>query len=326
MVKGKTKMSTYRYRDAAGDINIAAKNLTADTATIADLEMNTFTVKAFESISSQGMHLQWSKNTDGAGYIINQQGVGPGGVRIGQSTTGNVFTSFMEIVTNPTFPSIGIPIGRLDVTGTAGNGNIPTQGFSAVTTSLGCTLYVASAPGGNAIIDFLESGAVFGRVAYNPADNSMSMSSLAGGPCYVGGQFIGVPPVVPVNFVGNIDIDGAAPIARGTALVLRKETTANWVTGPKVFLGLDIGHYIIGWAAFLDGALITNDYAVQILVDGVVLDTIETNVLINGSVFFSSTFPVDITVTNTLVRLNTSSGDSIAPNACKFNMYAQRIA
>lgn len=326
MVKGKTKMSTYRYRDAAGDINIAAKNLTADTATIADLEMNTFTVKAFEPVSSQGLHLQWSKNGDGAGYIINQQGGGAGGLRIGQSTTGNVFTPFLEIMTNLTFPAIGIPVGRLDVTGTAGNGNIPTQGFSAVTTALGCTLYVACAPGGNAIIDFVETGAVFGRVGYNPTDNSMSMTALAGGPVLVGGQFIGPIPVVPVNFVGHIDIDGAAPIVKGTASILRKQTTGGWVTGAKVFISLPIGHYIIGWAAFLDGALIPNAYAVQVLVDGHDLDTVEMNVLINESAFFSSTFPVDITVDNTLVRLNTTSGDSIPANTCKFNMYAQRIA
>lgn len=320
-------MSTYRYRDAAGEINIAAKSLTADTAIIADLEMNTITVKAFEPVNSQGLHIQWSKNADGAGYIINQQGAGAGGLRIGQSTTGNVFTPFLEIMTNTTFPAIGIPVGRLDVTGVAGNGNIPTQGFSAVATTTGCTLYVACALGGNAIIDFLESGAVFGRVGYNPVDNSMSMTALAGGSVLVGGQFIGVIPLVPVNFVGNIDIDSAPPIAKGTALVLRKETAAvNWVTGEKVFIGLDIGHYIIGWSAFLDGALITNDYAVNILVDGAALDIIETNVLIDKSAFFSSTFPVDITVANTIVRLNTSSGDSIAANGCKFNMYAQRIA
>ena len=80
-------MSTYRYRAIDGNIDIAARNLTAD-----DFSTNTISVDNDEPIATQGLHLQWNRDGLGRGYILNQEGGGSGGVVIGESTQGNVVT------------------------------------------------------------------------------------------------------------------------------------------------------------------------------------------------------------------------------------------
>jgi hypothetical protein len=48
-----------------------------------------------DAIDFQGLHLQWNRNGLGRSYILNQLGLGSGGIVFGKSTTGDVITEQM---------------------------------------------------------------------------------------------------------------------------------------------------------------------------------------------------------------------------------------
>ena len=61
---------------------------TGEIASVADLRVQYFT-----SIAAQGAYLQWNRNTnDGATWLVNQKGVGSGGINLGEATASNAFT------------------------------------------------------------------------------------------------------------------------------------------------------------------------------------------------------------------------------------------
>ena len=74
---------------AAGAVNITGTfTATGEIASVADLRAQYFT-----SIAAQGAYLQWNRNTnDGATWLVNQKGVGSGGINLGEATASNAFT------------------------------------------------------------------------------------------------------------------------------------------------------------------------------------------------------------------------------------------
>ena len=137
------------------------------------------------------------------------------------------------------------------------------------------------------------------------------------------GQFAGTVPVKNNTLLGG-KIGTSATV--GTARVFRTETTGSWGVGPKVFLSLGKGHWLVGWSANCVGGDVgaADNYGVQFLVDAVIIDTRVMTLPIAGSGALSGSTPVDITVDATLVRLNATEGVTTA-SSNTFQIYAIRI-
>lgn len=87
---------------------------------------NSFQARGPQSTHSQGAHLQWNKTGgDGASWLLNQRGVGLGGIIFGEVSTANTVTERMRIDGSGNV-GIGLntPTERLDV---AGNVKIRTN-------------------------------------------------------------------------------------------------------------------------------------------------------------------------------------------------------
>ncbi len=87
-----------------------------------NLAANTVLAYANVPTHSQGAYLEWNKNPgEGATYLLNQRGGGPGGIIFGEVTTANAITEGMRLT-----PSGNLGIGnqtpglRLEVNGSAG--------------------------------------------------------------------------------------------------------------------------------------------------------------------------------------------------------------
>ncbi|MDR3502858.1 MAG: tail fiber domain-containing protein [Legionella sp.] len=121
--------------------NVAlAQNLTVigNTSVTGNLSASGFTYStgglgsfSFASITSQGAYLYWNKGGEGGTWLINQKGVGTGGVYLGESTTSNVVTqsaffspSSANINSNTTIS------GTLVVSSNATFSNVSTTGLS----------------------------------------------------------------------------------------------------------------------------------------------------------------------------------------------------
>lgn len=328
MVKGKTKMSTYRYRDAAGDINIAAKNLTADTATIADLEMNTFTVKAFEPVSSQGLHLQWSKNTDGAGYIINQKGGGTGGVKIGSVTAGDAITLGLEVRTDvPASSTVLCSTARIDVTGVSVNNTaLNAAAFSANTTAANCAVDVNCSAGGLGLINFREAGADKGRIYYDATTESLIVDNLALGPVHYQGQIAGTVVQKPTQYLGG-SVGSPFPIAATGVTSIRNVAVAVFDAGTKVSLSLPSkGHWLVGVSANIVSVVVAGVAVVELWVGGSTFSDIQTTTAGAASYLgMSDSWLLDNNAAAPVLLEVKTSGAVTSGNSSEFYIYAVRL-
>ncbi|MDP3187818.1 hypothetical protein, partial [Limnobacter sp.] len=89
-----------------------------------DVTANTLQSFAFKSITSQGAHLQWNRDSAGGRtYLINQKGGGGGGISFGESTTGNVYTQNMFLDAS----------GNLTVVGAIAANSASTSTFGGIT-------------------------------------------------------------------------------------------------------------------------------------------------------------------------------------------------
>lgn len=323
-------MSTYRYRGTDGVIDISAHSLVTD-----DFSTTAFTVIGSEAISSLGMHLQWNKfGPQGSGYIINQKGAGTlGGLVLGTSTTGDVFTEGFSVYTDSAIAGISSSTGRFQITGASANAALVT----AVATTLHNTSATTStitqncvAPG-FAYHDFTNSGAQQVRLLYNSADQSFQITNAGLGPMLYQGQIINTGagvPIVPQAFIGGI-VGTNGAFGANTRVLRNIVSNAEWDNplGLKVSLTIPtVGHYIIHAFAYIDDATGGVDQELNLVVDGTALQNFKNAILggKSGQVM-SISIPMDFTLDGRVISINTVVGGS-GTATCIFSLAAQRIA
>ena len=70
--------------------------LVTDSFTTATATISSLNVLEYRPVSSQGAYLQWNRdNSSGITYLMNQRGLGPGGISFGEVTTSNAYTQNM---------------------------------------------------------------------------------------------------------------------------------------------------------------------------------------------------------------------------------------
>ncbi|MDP3187146.1 tail fiber domain-containing protein, partial [Limnobacter sp.] len=79
-----------------GGISGTSANINSNTIDINGVIARTYHADSFKSINNQGAHLQWNREVGvGRTYLINQKGLGVGGISFGETTTANAYTQNM---------------------------------------------------------------------------------------------------------------------------------------------------------------------------------------------------------------------------------------
>ena len=113
------------------DINLNGNKITASTANLDLIAPNgdiynearvrttvDLRLASHQAIDGQGGYLQWNRDSTGRTFLVNQRGIGLGGISFGKSDTSNVYTEFGAFDNDGNFSIQGsrIEVGNLDIT------------------------------------------------------------------------------------------------------------------------------------------------------------------------------------------------------------------
>lgn len=323
---GISKMSTYRYRGTDGVIDISAHSLVTD-----DFSTTAFTVVGSEAIASQGMHLQWNKlGSSGSGYIISQKGLGSlGGIVLGTSTTGDVFTEGFSVYTDSAIAGVSTTTGRLAITGASANAALVTT----VATTLQNTSATTSAITQNCVApgfayhDFTVGGVQQARLLYNSADQSFAITNAGLGAMLYQGQILGTVLPVPAGYLGNV-VGTSTPINANTNILTNAFVGVfDSATPVKVSFTLPLrGHWMVTYSAQCVSTVVGGVAVAEVYVDTILVDTRQTTVAGGGAYVFvgAGTIFVDAKADGSLVELKTQGAVTSGASSI-FKLAAVRI-
>lgn len=122
-------------------------------------------------VSSQGCHIQWNRGPDGATWILNQKGLGGGGIIFAKVTTGNVATEQMRILENDTVKFQGNRVSCLGATNPGFELRTPGNDWGYATAG---AAYCSNAAVGDSILRatgrlLLVSGVAISAIVITPA-------------------------------------------------------------------------------------------------------------------------------------------------------------
>ncbi|MEQ9107957.1 MAG: tail fiber domain-containing protein [Limnobacter sp.] len=105
--RSNTYANTKLYVNGVTNLNGDLRGTTATFSS--DVTASTLQSFAFKSIASQGAYLQWNRDSAGGRtYLVNQKGLGGGGISFGESTTGNVYTENMALSSTGNLTVVGL--------------------------------------------------------------------------------------------------------------------------------------------------------------------------------------------------------------------------
>jgi hypothetical protein len=319
-------MSTYRYRGTDGVIDISAHSLVTD-----DFSTTAFTVVGSEAITSQGMHLQWNKlGSSGSGYIITQKGLGSlGGVVLGTSTTGDVFTEGFSVYTDSAIAGVSSTTGRLQITGASANAALVTTVNSTIqnTTSTTTALTQNCVAPGFAYHDFTVGGVQQVRLLYNSVDQSFAVTNAGLGAMLYQGQKIGTVLPIPTGNLGFVK-GTSSPINANTNILTNVFVGVFDSASPtKISFTLpERGHWMVTWSAQCVSTVVGGVAVAELYVDTIIVDNKQTTVAGGGAYVHlgSGSIFVDVKADGSLVELKTQ-GAVTSGNSSVFKMAAVRI-
>lgn len=319
-------MSTYRYRGTDGVIDISAHSLVTD-----DFSTTAFTVIGSEAIASQGMHLQWNKiGSSGSGYIISQKGLGSvGGIVLGTSTTGDVFTEGFSVYTDSAIAGLSSTTGKLAITGSSANGALITGVASILhNTSATTTSFTQNcAATGFAYHDFTVGGAQQVRLLYNSNDQSFAITNDGLGAMLYQGQKIGPVLPIPAGNLGNV-VGTSSPINVNTNILSNVFLGVFDSASPvKISFTLPLrGHWMVTFSAQCVSTVIGGVAVAEVYVDAFLVETRQTTVAGGGAYVFvgAGTIFVDTKADGSLVELKTQGAVTSGASSI-FKLAAVRI-
>ena len=155
----------------------------------------------------QGAHLEWNYGGQGASYLLNQKGLGSGGIVFGEVDAGTAITERMRIdYLGRVGIGIGAPEANLHVRSLSGNGQV----------------FIDSPPGNASQLFLREAGVLKSAFSYIPGTGSLHI-------------YTGVDAIV-ANSVGRVGMGTAAPDARLHVV----SNASNRASGTAVFVASDV--------------------------------------------------------------------------------------